>query len=70
MLDTGGEVVGLRLARGRECVDPCGVSSARWVCAKVAEDADEAFETTVEGEDLADSGGGGGEIDKVCERVV
>lgn len=70
MLDARGEVVGRSLARGRECVDPCSVSSARRVCAKVAEDADKAFEATVEGEDLANSWGGGGEIDEVCERVV
>jgi hypothetical protein len=70
VIDARREVVRRRLARSRECVDPCGVSPARWVCAKVAEDADETFEATVEGEDLADSGGGGGEIDKMCERVV
>jgi hypothetical protein len=37
------------------------------MCAKVAEDAHEAFEPAVEGEDLADAGGGGGEVDEVGE---
>lgn len=72
MLDARGEVVvgrGATTRRGKS-VDPCGVSSAGRVCAKITKDANQAFEPAVEGEDLADAGGRGGKIDEVCERVV